>query len=159
MRHQNVLAIVADCRRKQGGRYQGSCQLTVWQWLSVSLRTSRTTNSKQTKKRRQQDTSNYSKPQEKVGRVQTKVNTFFRALLLRRLSKSMWVWFRAHAHKNYLCCMYTVYSGMQEWVIQIPSIPICSFSIPMSRTKLYIDTYIDVQTGSKLYGAHSGSPQ
>ena len=23
-----------------------------------------------------------------------------------------------------VCCMYTVYSGMQEWVIQIPSIPI-----------------------------------
>ena len=23
-----------------------------------------------------------------------------------------------------MCCMYTVYSGMQEWVIQIPSIPI-----------------------------------
>ena len=22
-----------------------------------------------------------------------------------------------------MCCMYTVYSGMQEWVIQIPSIP------------------------------------
>ena len=24
----------------------------------------------------------------------------------------------------FMCCMYTVYSGMQEWVIQIPSIPI-----------------------------------
>ena len=23
-----------------------------------------------------------------------------------------------------MCCKYTVYSGMQEWVIQIPSIPI-----------------------------------
>ena len=23
-----------------------------------------------------------------------------------------------------MCCMYTVYSGMQEWVLQIPSIPI-----------------------------------
>ena len=23
-----------------------------------------------------------------------------------------------------MCCMYTVYGGMQEWVIQIPSIPI-----------------------------------
>ena len=23
-----------------------------------------------------------------------------------------------------MCCMYTVYSGVQEWVIQIPSIPI-----------------------------------
>ena len=28
------LAIVADCRRKQGGRNQGSSQLTVWQWLT-----------------------------------------------------------------------------------------------------------------------------
>ena len=37
MRYQNVsltLAIVADCRRKQGGRNQGSSQLTVWQWLT-----------------------------------------------------------------------------------------------------------------------------
>ena len=37
MRHQNVsltLAIVADCRRKQGGRNQGISQLTVWQWLT-----------------------------------------------------------------------------------------------------------------------------
>ena len=28
------LAIVANCRRKQGGRNQGSSQLTVWQWLT-----------------------------------------------------------------------------------------------------------------------------
>ena len=74
MRHQNVfltLAIVADCRRKQGGRNQGGSQLTVWQWLTrVECKlTSRTTNSKQTKKRRQQDISNYSKPQEKAGKV------------------------------------------------------------------------------------------
>ena len=37
IRLQNVsltLAIVADCRRKQGGRNQGSRQLTVWQWLT-----------------------------------------------------------------------------------------------------------------------------
>ena len=41
-------------------------------WLFVECKfTSRTTNSKQTKKRRQ-DTSNYSKPQEKAGKVQTK---------------------------------------------------------------------------------------
>ena len=35
-RYQNVTltsAIVADCRRKQGGRNQGSSKLTVWQWL------------------------------------------------------------------------------------------------------------------------------
>ena len=69
--------------------------------------TSRTTNSKKTKKRRPQDTSNYSKLQEKAGKVQTKANTAntFRALLLRRCGcglayKRMWVWFRAHAHKN-----------------------------------------------------------
>ena len=30
----------------------------------------------------------------------------------------------AFHHCEPLCCMYTVYSGMQEWVIQIPSIPI-----------------------------------
>ena len=28
------LAIVVDCRRKQGGRNQGLSQLTVWQWLT-----------------------------------------------------------------------------------------------------------------------------
>ena len=79
MKHQNVsltLAIVADCRRKQGGRNHGSGQLTVWQWLTrVECKlTSRTTNSKQTKERRQ-DINNYTKPQEKAGKVQTKANT------------------------------------------------------------------------------------
>ena len=39
--------------------HQGSSQLTVWQWLTRA-RTSRTTNSKTDKKRRHQDTSNYS---------------------------------------------------------------------------------------------------
>ena len=29
-----------------------------------------------------------------------------------------------HCEPLFMCCMYTVYSGMQEWVIQIPSIPI-----------------------------------
>ena len=83
MRHQNVsltLAIVEDCQRKQGGRNQGSSQLTVWQWLTrveCKLITSRTTNSKQTKKRRQQDTSNYSKPQGKAEKVRTTANTFY----------------------------------------------------------------------------------
>ena len=75
------LAIVADCRRNQG-----SSQLTIWQWLTHKL-TLRTTNSKQTQKRRQQDTSNYLKPQEKAGKVQTKANTAntFSAT-------TMWVW-------------------------------------------------------------------
>ena len=86
-RRSLTLAIVADCRRKQGGRNQGSSQLTTRQWLTcVECKlTSRTTNSKQTKKRRQ-DTSNYSKPQEKAGKVQTKANTAntFRTLLLRQ---------------------------------------------------------------------------
>ena len=54
MRHQNVsltLAIVADCRRKQGGRNQGSSQLTVWQWLTrVECKLTSRTNSNQTKK-------------------------------------------------------------------------------------------------------------
>ena len=84
---------LGDCRglskeaRRWNSRNQGSSQLTVWQWLTrVECKlTSRTTNSKRTKKRRQQDTSNYSKPQEKAGKVQTKANTAntFRALLLR----------------------------------------------------------------------------
>ena len=47
-----------------------------------------------------------------------------------------------------MCCMYTVYSGLQEWVIQITSIPInscfCSFSIPISRIKFLVLVYIDV---------------
>ena len=89
---QNVsltLAIVADSRRKQGGRNQGSIQLTVWQWLTrVECKlTSRTTNSKHTKKRRQ-DTSNYSKPQEKAGKVQTKASQHFQG----PSSTTMWVW-------------------------------------------------------------------
>ena len=29
-----------------------------------------------------------------------------------------------HCEPAIMCCMYTMYSGMQEWVIQIPSIPI-----------------------------------
>ena len=50
-----------------------------------------------------------------------------------------------------MCCMYTVYSGMQEWVIQIPSIPILvsvlfpSLHLKYFRIKfllLYIYIYI-----------------
>ena len=37
-----------------------------------------------------------------------------------------------------MCCMYTVYSGMQEWVIQIPSIPILvSVLFPSLHLKYY----------------------
>ena len=37
-----------------------------------------------------------------------------------------------------MCCKYTVYSGMQEWVIQIPSIPILVSAIFPS---LHIECY------------------
>ena len=36
-----------------------------------------------------------------------------------------------------MCCMYTVYSGMQEWVIQIPSIPILvSVLFPSDKVRM-----------------------
>ena len=108
---------LGDCRglskeaRRWNSRNQGSSQLTVWQWLTRAHRgklTSRPRIQKQTKTRRHQDTSNYSKLQEKAGKVQdqTKHSQHFRALLLRRCGcglayNRMWVWFRAHAHKNY----------------------------------------------------------
>ena len=49
-----------------------------------------------------------------------------------------------------MCCMYTVYSGMQEWVIQIPSIPILvsvlfpSLHLKYFRIKflLLVDIYV-----------------
>ena len=48
-----------------------------------------------------------------------------------------------------MCCMYTVYSGMQEWVIQIPSIPILvsvlfpSLHLKYFRIKFLLLVYID----------------
>ena len=71
---------LGDCRglskeaRRWNSRNQGSSQLTVWQWLTRAHRgklTSRPRIQKQTK----QDTSNYSKLQEKAGKAQTKANT------------------------------------------------------------------------------------
>ena len=48
-----------------------------------------------------------------------------------------------------MCCMYTVYSGMQEWVIQIPSIPILvsvlfpSLHLKYFRIKFFVtSTYV-----------------
>ena len=47
-----------------------------------------------------------------------------------------------------MCCMYTVYSGMQEWVIQIPSIPILvsvlfpSLHLKYFRIKFLLLVYI-----------------
>ena len=75
---------LGDCRglskeaRRWNSRNQGSSQLTVWQWLTRAHRVKAyltTTNSKTDKTRRHQDTSNYSKLQEKAGKVQTKANT------------------------------------------------------------------------------------
>ena len=117
-RHQNVsltLAIVADCRRMQGGRNQGSSQLTVWQWLTCveckcveCMLTSRTTNSKNRQKgdKIPATIQNFRRRQERYRPKQkqpTLSGPFFYddvgvALLI---DKSMRVWFRAHAHKNY----------------------------------------------------------
>ena len=42
-----------------------------------------------------------------------------------------------------MCCMYTVYSGMQEWVIQIPSIPILvSVLFPSLHLKYFRITFL-----------------
>ena len=57
-----------------------------------------------------------------------------------------------------MCCMYTVYSGMQEWVIQIPSIPILvsvlfpSLHLKYFRIKflLLVATYVEENGSSKI---------
>ena len=73
---QNVsltLATVEDCRRKQG---DGTRAVVSWPYGSgLHARILPTMNSKTDKTRRHQDTSNYSKLQEKAGKVQTKANT------------------------------------------------------------------------------------
>ena len=104
MRHQNVsltLAIVADCRRKQGGKNWGSSQLTVWQWLThVECKlTSRTTNSKKGTKRYQQLFKTSGEGRKGTDQQPTLSGPFFYDDV-GVAYKSMWVWFRAHAHKN-----------------------------------------------------------
>ena len=49
-----------------------------------------------------------------------------------------------------MCCMYTVYSGMQEWVIQIPPIPILvSVLFPSLHLKYFrIKFLLLVSTGN-----------
>ena len=50
-----------------------------------------------------------------------------------------------------MCCMYTVYSGIQEWVIQIPSIPILVFVLFPSlhlRIKFLLLVYRVLQSKS-----------
>ena len=59
-----------------------------------------------------------------------------------------------------MCCMYTVYSGMQEWVIQITSIPILvsvlfpSLHLKYFRIKFLLLVYIETcqypQTQQKI---------
>ena len=59
-----------------------------------------------------------------------------------------------------MCCMYTVYSGMQEWVIQIPSIPILvsvlfpSLHLKYFRIKflLLVHTYIHTYIWGPRFG-------
>ena len=60
-----------------------------------------------------------------------------------------------------MCCMYTVYSGMQEWVIQIPSIPILvsvlfpSLHLKYFRIKFLLLVNIALHMGQSLeYGIH-----
>ena len=50
-------------------------QLTVWQWLTRAHRVLAYLTTTNSKTERHQDTSNYSKLQEKAGKVQTKANT------------------------------------------------------------------------------------
>ena len=98
------LSNLGDCSglskeaRRWNSRNQGSSQLTVTR-ASVSL--PHEPQIQEQTKRRHRDASNYSKLQEKAGKVQTKA----RPLLLRRCGcglayNRMWVWFRVHAHKN-----------------------------------------------------------
>ena len=57
-----------------------------------------------------------------------------------------------------MCCMYTVYSGMQEWVIQIPSIPILvsvlfpSLHLKYFRIKFLLLVYIQPAIMSEVFG-------
>ena len=50
-----------------------------------------------------------------------------------------------------MCCMYTVYSGMQEWVLQIPSIPIL-VSVLFPSLHLRIKFLLLVTVGLYLIG-------
>ena len=97
-------SVIAGCRRKQGGRNQGSSQLTVWQRLTrvECKRTSRTMN---TKKGDKIPATIKTSGEGRKGTDQSKHSQHFRALLLRRCGcglayRRMWVWFCAHAHKN-----------------------------------------------------------
>ena len=60
-----------------------------------------------------------------------------------------------------MCCMYTVYSGMQEWVIQIPSIPILvSVLFPSLHLKYFrIKFLLLVDIGNEFIkgSSHRGS--
>ena len=53
-----------------------------------------------------------------------------------------------HHCEPLMCCMYvhSVYSGMQEWVIQIPSISILVSAIPTSRIKFLLLVHINICT-------------
>ena len=53
-----------------------------------------------------------------------------------------------------MCCMYTVYSGMQEWVIQIPSIPILvSVLFPSLHLKYFRIKFLLLVALIMLYSA------
>ena len=67
-----------------------------------------------------------------------------------------------------MCCMYTVYSGMQEWVIQIPSIPILvcvlfpSLRLKYFRIKFLLLVFVGYthvgMTGEKKNRKKNGMP-
>ena len=69
----------------------------------------------------------------------------------------------AFHHCEPLCCMYTVYSGMQEWVIQIPSIPILvsvlfpSLHLKYFRIKFLLLVYYVLHVHSIQWNAGMGS--
>ena len=54
-----------------------------------------------------------------------------------------------------MCYMYTVYSGMQEWVIQIPSIPILVSvlfpSLDIKNITRHVNPYIEIAVAISAY--------
>ena len=109
---QKCFSNLGDCSglskeaRRWNSRNQGSSQLTVWQWLTRAHECKLTSRPRIQKQTKQEDTKILETIQNfRKGTDQSKHNQHFRAFLLRRCGcglayNRMWVWFRAHAHKN-----------------------------------------------------------
>ena len=149
---------LGDCSglsKEARSRNQGSSQLTVWQWLTcVECKlTSQTTNSKQTKKRRNQDTSDYSKPQEKAGKAHTmRIKTiessnknFILNVGMEKEQKQELGWRVSVLPIPAFHCILCTCNNSQWWNAGMgntdtlhPNSCSCSFSIPTSRIKFLL---------------------